>query len=193
MTLKLALAACLVLGAYAQTPQTSQTPAPSAPQASPAPPQVSAEAMTQAIYTSLLRRMEVNEQLSDRVEAKNGDPRHLTRKWLQLQTGLTDEEFAKVRKILLDGIAVNNAKRAEAKDAFDKARKDNGAGPTGPFTLTAEQKKTIGALHTQREQLVLDHVKQIEAALGPERFQQFDTALRKSIGSSVKVFPVRKK
>lgn len=110
-----------------------------------------------------------------------------------MQTGLTDQEFILVRKILLDGIAANNAKMGEAKDALDKARKDNGAGPTGPFTLTAEQKKNIGALHTQREQLVLDHVKQIETALGPERFQQFDTALRKSFGSSVKVIPLRKK
>ena len=186
MTLRLVLVACLGLGAYAQTPP--QTP----PQAQ-TPPQVSAEAMTLAIYTSLLRRMEVNERLSHRVEAKNGDPRHLTRKWLQLQTGLTDKEFALVRPILLDAISTTNAKRAEAKAAFDQARKDNGAAPTGPFTLTAEQKKTIGALYTQREPQVFDCVKHIEAALGSSRFQQFDTALRQSIGSSVKVFPARKK
>jgi hypothetical protein len=132
--------------------------------------------------------MEANERLSDRVEAANKDPRHLTRQWLQLQTGLTDQEFALVRPILLDAISSTNAKDSQARDAANKARQDNGGGTQ----LTAEQRKTIGSLHAQREQLVFDYVKKIETALGPSRFQEFDIALRKSIGSSVKVFPPKK-
>jgi hypothetical protein len=185
MTLKLALVACLAFGAYAQPPAAQSATPPAAPAAAP---QVSAEAMTLGIYGSLLKRMEANERLSDRVEAANKDPRHLTRQWLQLQTGLTDQEFALVRPILLDAISSTNAKDSQARDAANKARQDNGGGTQ----LTAEQRKTIGSLHAQREQLVFDYVKKIETALGPSRFQEFDIALRKSIGSSVKVFPPKK-
>jgi hypothetical protein len=186
MMLKLALVACLGLGAYAQTT------APAAPPAQPpaqAQPQVPEEVMTMGIYTSLLSRMAANERLSDRVEAANKDPQHQTRKWLQIQTGLTDQEFTLVRSILLDGISSTKALKSQQDDIASKSKTDNG----GVVKLTVEQKKSILALHQQREQMVLDHVKQIETALGPSRFQQFDTALRKSIGSSVKVIPLQQK
>jgi hypothetical protein len=185
MTLKLALVACLVLGAYAQTP----APAPAAPQAAP---QVSADAMTLGFYISLLRRQEAIETLADRAEASGKDPYHKNRKQVQEQIGLTDQEWAGVHPLLVHAISSTKANRAQAEVAFNQARKDNGASPTGPFTLTAAQKQAIGGLNAERDQIVLDHVQQIAAALGPGRFQQFDNAVRSLIGPSTKIIPLRK-
>ena len=179
MTLKLALVACLGLGAYAQTP---------APAAATAAPQVSAQSMTIAIYTGLLSHMAGNEQLSDRVETAGHDPKHVTRKWLQLQTGLTDQEFTKVRAILLDGIAQTKALKAQVDDIAAQSRLSNG----GVQKLTLDQHNAVVKLNMQRPQMVLDHINQIEKALGPTRFQEFDAALRKSIGADVKVIPQKK-
>jgi hypothetical protein len=191
MTLKLALVACLAFGVYAQTPP--QVTAPQTPPQATAPPQVSADTMTLGFYISLLRREEVVEIQADRTEASGKDPAHKDRKWLQEQTGLTDQEWARVHPVLVHAISTTKAKQAEAEAAFNQARKDNGAAPTGPFTLTAAQKKAIGALNAERDQIVLDHVQQIAAALGPDRFQQFDNAVRqKVIGSSVKIIPLKK-
>ena len=172
MTLKLALVACLGLGAYAQTP-------------APAAPQVSAQSMAIAIYTALLSHMAGNERLSDRVEAAGHDPKHVTRKWLQLQTGLTDQEFTKVRAILLDGIAQTKALKAQVDDIAAQSRLSNG----GVQKLTLDQHNAVVTLNMKRPQMVLDHVHQIEVALGPTRFQEFDAALRSKIGSGVRVIP----
>jgi hypothetical protein len=175
MTLKLALVACLGLGAYAQTP------APAAPPA----PQVPPEAMTLAVYYALLQRVDSIDKLADKEEAANKDPKHANRKWIQVHTGLTDQEYAAVHPIMRDAISAINASRAQANDAFNQARKANGGGP-----LTAEQKKALGALNAKREQLVLDHVQQIATALGSSRFQQFDAAVRALVGPSMKVIPL---
>jgi hypothetical protein len=175
MTLKLALVACLGLGAYTQTP-------------APAAPQVSAQSMAIAIYSALLSQMAGNERLSDRVEAANHDPKHITRKWLQLQTGLTDLEFTQVRAILLDGIAQTKALKAQVDDIAAQSRLSNG----GVQKLTLDQHNAVVKLNMQRQQMVLDHINQIEMALGTTRFQEFDAALRKSIGAGVKVIPQKK-
>jgi hypothetical protein len=134
MTLRLVLAVCIGLGAY------MQTPAQPAPPAGPMPaPQVSPDTMTQAVYFSLLHRVERIEKLADQLEAANKDPKHANRKWLQTQTGLTDQEYALVRPILLHAISATNADRAQATATFQQAQKDNGGGP-----LTLEQRHAIG-------------------------------------------------
>jgi hypothetical protein len=174
MTLKLALVACLGLGAYAQTP-------------APAAPQVSAQSITIGTYLALLSEMEGNEKLSDRVEAAGHDPKHVTRKWLQRNTGLTDQEFTKVRSILLDGISATKALKAQVDDIAAQSRLSNG----GVQKLTLDQHNAVVTLNMQRLQMIQDHINQIEKALGPTRFQEFDAALRKSIGAGVKVIPSR--
>lgn len=179
MTLKLArlaLVVCLGLGSYAQTP--------------PVTPPVSADTTTLAFYDSLFRRQARVEIQADRAEASGRDPLHRVRKWLQEQTGLTDQEWAKVHPVLVDAISASNAKLSETESAINRARIDNGV-PQGPLTLTTAQKHAIGALRAQREQIVLAHVQQIAMALGPGRFQQFDDAVRqKVIGSSLKIIPI---
>lgn len=184
MTLRMILPVCLGLAAYAQTPAAQPAAPPAAPAAAP---QVSAQSMAIGIYSSLLSRMAANERLSDRAEAANKDPRHLTRKWLQLQTGLTDQEFTSVRAILLHGISATQSLKAQVDDIAAQSRASNG----GVQKLTLEQKNNVVKLNMQRQQMVLDHINQIERALGPTRFQEFDAALRNSIGSSVKVIPLR--
>jgi hypothetical protein len=204
MTLRLALAACLALGAYAQATQPSWSST-AITIAVPDTANVPAEVMTKAVYSSLLGRFERNEAQADRLEAAGKDPLHRTRKWLQLQTGLTDQEFALVRPILLDAISSTNAKKAEVQAALDQAQKDNGGEPiirqqgTKPLAphkpavpLTAAQKQAIGALNMQWEQVLPDHLQQIEKALGPSRFQQFDQAIRTLPGQSIKVVPLTK-
>jgi hypothetical protein len=181
MTLRLVLAVCLGLAAYAQTPAPAASAA-----AATAAPQVSADTMTQAIYISLLHRVERIEKMADQLEAANKDPKHAARKWLQTKTGLTDQEFAKVRPIVLEAISSTKAKQAEANDAFTQAQQANPRG--GPLTTT--QKHAIGALHAQEEQLVLDHVQQIAKVLGPGRFAQFDSAVRAVVGPNIKVIPL---
>lgn len=182
MTLKLALVACLVVGAYAQTPAQ-----PASPAAPPPAPQVSAQSITTSIYLALLSEMAANERLSDRVEAAGHDPKHVTRKWLQLKTGLTDQEFTKVRSILLDGISATKALKAQVNDLVAQSRLSNG----GVQKLTLDQHNAVVTLNMQRLQMVQDHINQIEKALGPTRFQEFDAALRKSLGAGVKVIPSR--
>jgi hypothetical protein len=156
--------------------------------AQPAPPQVSAETMTLAIYFALLQQVDVHETFAARAEAANKDPLHRGRKWLQEQTGLTDAEYSKVRPVALDAIVAIKAGKAQSDAAFDQARNQNQGQP-----LTDAQKQAIGAIHAQSERLVLAHVQQIAAALGSGRFQQFDSAVRKLIGPSVKLIPLRSK
>ena len=185
--LKLAIVACVWLGAYAQTTTQPSWSSTSITLAVPDPANVPAEVMTEVIYSSLLERFERNEAEADRVEAKGLDPLHKTRKWLQLQTGLTDQEFASVRPILLHAISETKASKARAEDAFKKV-KDANKGEA----LTPEQKHMLGPLTAERGQITLAHVQQLEAALGSSRFQQFDQAVRTLPGQRITVVPLKK-
>ena len=61
------------------------------------------------------------------------------RNWLHEQTGLTDQEHARVRPVLLDAISATNAIKAQAEAAFNQARKDNGVGPLTAAAQKPEQ------------------------------------------------------
>lgn len=193
MRVLLTLVLCTAPLVYAQATKFGGTP-----QVQPAIPP---DAMTLAVYEALFRAaMPAYETFANRDEAAGEfDPLQRNRRWLQTLTGLTDAEFAKVRPIALDAIAKIKATTSQI-DAISPRGKaqtwPGGAVPSPPPPpppmpkLSAAERQQIGVLNAQREAMVLDHVKQIQTALGPDRFQVFDAAVRTEIQKSLIVMPL---
>ncbi|MGA3096496.1 MAG: hypothetical protein ABSF25_08595 [Bryobacteraceae bacterium] len=148
-----ALLAALGLPALCQQPQTSQT-ARTTQAAAPLP--------DYAVYGAFLYRVKWLSDLADKYASRGKAPSAAYfRSLVQMQAGLTDQEGAALKAIAADWRAGDSG-IVSTSQALVKA----GA---------AANAVQLQALAVQRQQLVTTHISQLQAALGPARFQVLDS------------------
>src|SRR5258706_11750751 len=133
---------------------------------------------TSTLYFSFFGRVKVIDAVADKVEGLGKDPLQKTRKTIEQEAQLTDQEWNSVRSISQDSNAATDANRKQSGDLLWQFKAQNPGLTSYPSELVAKTK----ALDRQLARIILDHVQQIRAALRETRFQQFDAYVHASVG-----------
>jgi len=142
------------------------------------------------VYFALFARVAEMRSMPGGIVILNGErvPGNIVALKVQENLGLTDQQMKALTSIADDYRNQNRAIDGDVRHAVFEERMHRIIDEPVP----AEVSQVLADAETRRSAMVLDHVKQLKAALGDETFRALDERAR-SMGTDSSVLPVRPK